>query len=127
MIAVDTSALMAFLLKEPMAKACIDILEAEPEVVLSAGTLLEAPIVARPRGIQHNLTGLIARLGFNIVTVTAASARRAAEAYDKWGKGIDPAGLTFGDCFAYEVAKEHGCPLLFVGNDFSKTDIQSAR
>jgi uncharacterized protein with PIN domain len=52
------------------------------------------------------------------------SARRIAQAYERWGKGINPAALNFGDCFAYEVAKEHGGPLLFVGNDFAGTDIE---
>lgn len=44
----------------------------------------------------------------------------------QWGKGIHPAALNFGDCFSYEVAKEHGCPLLYVGSDFSETDIEGA-
>ena len=52
-----------------------------------------------------------------------ASARHVAKAYDEWGKGVHPAALNFGDCFAYAVAKEQRCPLLYVGDDFSKTDI----
>jgi ribonuclease VapC len=67
---------------------------------------------------------LIDGLGFDVVTVTAACARRMAAAYARWGKGVDPAGLNFGDCFAYEVAKAHDCRLLYVGNDFSKTDVE---
>ena len=66
---------------------------------------------------------LIDGLGFEIVSVTAASARRVAQAYARWGKGVHPAALNFGDCFAYEVAKEHGCRLLFVGGDFSQIDV----
>ena len=69
---------------------------------------------------------LIDGLGLDIIPVTAASARRVAAAYDAWGKGVHPAGLNFGDCFAYEVAKAHECPLLFVGDDFTKTDIRNA-
>lgn len=65
------------------------------------------------------MTRLIDGLGFEIV------ARRIAQTYKRWGKGFNPAGLNFGDCFAYEVAKEHGCRLLFVGEDFSKTDVES--
>jgi ribonuclease VapC len=61
-----------------------------------------------------------------VLTVTAASARRIAQAHSRWGKGAHPAGLNFGDCFAYEVAKAHACPLLFIGNDFAKTDLVSA-
>ena len=49
-----------------------------------------------------------------------------ADAYDRWGKGVHPAGLNLGDCFAYEVAKEHRCPLLFIGKDLSRTDLKSA-
>ncbi|AHF84597.1 twitching motility protein PilT [Rhizobium leguminosarum bv. trifolii WSM1689] len=55
-----------------------------------------------------------------------ASARRIAEAHRAWGKGAHPASLNFGDCFAYEVAREHGCRLLFVGDDFVRTDIENA-
>jgi ribonuclease VapC len=67
---------------------------------------------------------LIDGLGFEIVSLTPASARRVAHAYAKWGKGVHPAALNFGDCFAYEVAKEHACRLLYVGDDFTKTDIE---
>jgi len=60
-----------------------------------------------------------------IVTVTPASARRIAEAYQRWGRGLHPAAPNFGDCFAYEVAREHACRLLYVGDDFEKTDIEA--
>ncbi len=56
--------------------------------------------------------------------MTPAAAQRIAHAYAKWGKGVHPAALNFGDCFAYEVAKDRGCPLLYVGDDFAKTDIK---
>jgi ribonuclease VapC len=68
---------------------------------------------------------LIEGLGLEIVAVTAASARRIAKAYERWGRGLHPAGLNFGDCFAYEVAIEHSCRLLFAGDDFSKADVGS--
>lgn len=58
--------------------------------------------------------------------LTAASARRIAGAYGQWGKGVNPAALNFGDCFAYAVAAENDCPLLYVGNDFTRTDLQAA-
>jgi ribonuclease VapC len=54
------------------------------------------------------------------------SARRVGDAYQRWGRGLNPAQLNFGDCFAYELAQYFGCPLLYVGNDFARTDIQSA-
>ena len=125
MIAVDTSALIAIILDEPQAGACIAALEAENDLLISAGTVAEALIVAARREIAAELSSLIDGLGFEVVAVTPASARRIAEAYAQWGKGIHPAALNFGDCFAYEVAKEHACRLLYVGNDFSKTDIES--
>lgn len=124
MIAVDTSALMAIVLNEPEADACIAALEAEDAILISAGTVAEALIVSEQRNVNSEVASLIDGLGFDIVTVTPASARRIAHAYSQWGKGIHPAGLNFGDCFAYEVAKEHACRLLYVGGDFSKTDLE---
>ncbi len=125
MIAVDTSALMAIVLDDPAAEACIGTLEAEDDILISAGTVAEALIVAARRNVGAEMASIIDGLGFEIVTVTPAAARRIALAYERWGKGMDPATLNFGDCFAYEVAKEHACRLLFVGDDFSKTDIDS--
>ncbi len=124
MIAVDTSALMAIVLGEAAADSCTRALEAENDLVISAGTVAEALIVSARRNVGEEMARLIDGLGFEIETVTAASARRVAVAYGNWGKGVHPAALNFGDCFAYEVAKEHACRLLYVGNDFSKTDIQ---
>lgn len=126
MIAVDTSALMAIVLDEREAIACIAALEAEDEILISAGTVAEALIVSERRNVGEEVTTLIEGLGFDIVDVTPAVARRVAQIYARWGKGIHPASLNFGDCFAYDVAKEHGCPLLFVGDDFAKTDIGCA-
>jgi ribonuclease VapC len=125
MIAVDTSALMAIVLGEAEAASCIAALEAETEVLISAGNVAEALIVAARRNVAKEMVSLIDGLGFEVVTVTLASARRIAEAYARWGKGVHPAGLNFGDCFAYEVAKEQACRLLFVGEDFAKTDLES--
>ena len=126
MIAVDTSALMAIVLNEPDADACIAVLEAEDDLLISAGTIAEALIVAARRNVGGEMERLIDGLGFEIATVTPASAQRIAQAYENWGKGMHPAALNFGDCFAYEVAKEHRCRLLYVGKDFEKTDIYSA-
>jgi ribonuclease VapC len=127
MMAVDTSALMAIVLNEPSADACIAALEDEDEILISAGTVAEALIVAARRNVGREMASIIDGIGFEVVTVTPAAARRIAEAYALWGKGMTrSAALNFGDCFAYEVAKEHGCPLLYVGEDFAKTDIESA-
>jgi ribonuclease VapC len=123
-IAVDTSALMAIVLDETEASACIAVLEAQDDILISAATVAEALIVAARRNVRDEMENLIDGLGFNAVAMTPASARRIALAYAQWGKGIHAAGLNFGDCFAYEVAKEHDCPLLYVGGDFAKTDIK---
>jgi ribonuclease VapC len=123
-IVVDTSALMAIVVRERQARACIKALAAETDVLVSAGTMAEAFIVATRRRVMNEMTQLIDDLDLEIVPVTAVSARRIGKAYESWGKGMNPAGLNFGDCFAYALAKEHSCPLLFVGDDFSKTDIE---
>jgi ribonuclease VapC len=125
MIAVDTSALMAIVLDENKAGACIAALEAEENILISAGTVAEALIVAARRNVGDEVTSLIDGLGFDVLAVTSASARRIAQAYAQWGKGINPAALNFGDCFAYVVAKENSCRLLYVGDDFANTDIAS--
>lgn len=126
MIAVDTSALMAIILDEAQADACIAALEAADEILISAATVAESLIVASRRGVGVEMTSLVEDLGLNVIPVTGASAQRIAQAYSRWGKGIHSAGLNLGDCFAYDVAREHGCALLYVGDDFAKTDIGSA-
>lgn len=123
MMAVDTSALMAVLLGEPEADHCIAALERGGDLLLSAGTMAEALIVAGRRNIGLEMAQLIEGLDFEIVPVTAASARRMVVVYATWGKGQHSAALNFGDCFAYDVAKTNGCPLLYVGQDFSRTDV----
>jgi ribonuclease VapC len=123
MIAVDTSALMAIVLNESKAEACAAALNVDGRLLISAGTVAEALIVAGRRNVGEEVAQLIDGLGLEVVSVTLSSARRIGEAYRNWGKGIHPAALNFGDCFSYDVAKEHGCPLLYVGDDFSRTDI----
>lgn len=126
MIAVDTSALMAIVLKEPQAEACLAALEAEDDVLISAGTLAETLIVSARRSVGAEMGRLIERLDPNVISVTAAEARRIGLVYQQWGRGLHPAALNFGDCFAYGVAKDHACRLLYVGEDFAKTDIEGA-
>ncbi len=125
MIVVDTSALMTIVVREPTAAACIKALGSETDVLASAGTLAEVLIVASRRRVSDQMARLIDELDLEIIPVTPASARRIGKAYEQWGKGMHPAGLNFGDCFAYALAKERSCPLLFIGDDFSKTDVES--
>ncbi len=124
MMAVDTSALMAIALNEPQADACIAALAAEDELLISAGTLAETLIVSARRNVAKEIARLIDRLGLEVVNETSASARRVAEAFQSWSRGVHPAALNFGACFAYEVARERRCRLLFVGDDFSQTDVE---
>jgi ribonuclease VapC len=126
MIAVDTSALMAIVLGEPESDACIAALEAEDRILISAGTVAEALIVSAQKDVDEEVAGLIEDLGIEVVPVTRGTSQRAAEAYARFSKGNHRAALNFGDCFAYEVAKENACPLLYVGDDFAKTDVESA-
>lgn len=125
MIVVDTSAIMAVLLEEepsPSIKACL----VDNELCMSAGTYSELLIVASARGLLDEANELIPAIGVEIVTLDGASARAVQKAFANWGKGRHPASLNFGDCFAYALAKEKAMPLLFVGNDFSKTDVDVA-
>ena len=125
MIAVDTSALMAILLDEPEAAACAEAFATNDRIVISAATVAEALIVAERRGLGAEMAGLVDGLDLEIASVSPAVARRVADTYARWGKGVHPAGLNFGDCFAYEVARTRDCPLLYVGADFARTDVAS--
>ena len=126
---IDTSAILAILLEEPEGDAFLQAIVDDPIRLVSAGTLLEAGIVAdnhpnRRKGSA--LDALLSTLGVRVEPVTEEQARLAREAYRRFGKGNHRAALNFGDCFAYALAKEHDCPLLFVGEDFAKTDIEAA-
>lgn len=125
MIALDTSALIEVVLGGELADACTDVL-ADGEFIISAGTLAEALIVAGQRNLLPELRRLLASLDLVVEDVTADAADRVAAAYRRWGKGVHPAGLNYGDCFAYALAEARGCPLLFVGQDFARTDISIA-
>jgi ribonuclease VapC len=125
-IVIDTSALMAVLLDEPESSRCIEAMAAAQALAISAGTLAEARIVAARRGARDALDRLLERLKPEIVSVAPDEARLVADAYEIWGKGIHQASLNFGDCFSYALAKTRGWPLLYVGDDFSRTDIGAA-
>ena len=126
MIVVDTSALMEILLQQPRGAACQEQLQDADALCISAGSLTEALIVASHRNLHTDLDSLIEQLHVEVIPVSALTAGQCAAAHLQWGKGVHPAGLNFGDCFAYALAKSRNCPLLFVGDDFSQTDIVSA-
>lgn len=126
MIAVDTSALVAVGQAEARAEQCIARLRTARRLLISAGTVSEFLVVCAGRGLLAQAEHVLSHYGMTILDVTPAVARKVGEAYARWGKGMHPAGLNFGDCFAYVTAKEHGCPLLYVGEDFARTDVTSA-
>jgi ribonuclease VapC len=123
MIVVDTSAVIAIANNEPEADACIAILTQHDEALISAGTLLEIIVVGARKGISQSVTTVMSNMLYTTIDVTEDLAHYAGDAYRQWGKGFHPAGLNFGDCFAYALAKQRDCPLLFIGNDFTQTDI----
>lgn len=124
MIVVDTSALMAVVLDEPDAEACSEVLASADDILISAGTLAEALIVAARRQVGDTMGRLVQGLGCQVEPVTRAGAAGVAAAYGRWGKGLHPAGLNYGDCFAYALARERECRLLLVGDEFDRTDIK---
>jgi ribonuclease VapC len=126
MMVVDTSALMAIILDEPPAGWLERQLQSETGAILiSAGTIAECLIVAVGRRTSAEMELLLGKLGHTVVPVDEIQAAQIGKAYARWAKGFHPAGLNFGDCFAYVLAMDHDCPLLFVGNDFSRTDVKA--
>jgi ribonuclease VapC len=125
---IDTSALIAFLNGEPTAPRISAALVADSRRLLSAASFVESGIVAdRQRGEAGGLEldVLLHRLQIEVVPVSLEQAELARAAYRRFGKGVHPAGLNFGDCFPYALATSLGEPLLYIGNDFSKTDVAS--
>ncbi len=126
MIVVETSALIALLFAEPNAEAIAARISSSQGAVLPSSAYVEASLVYSGRngaaGLQR-LDELIADLGLEIIPFTLSHARAAADAFLQFGKGRHPAGLNFGDCMSYAVAKVEGKPLLYVGADFGATDV----
>ena len=124
------SALIAILRDEPEAAACAHALEAAADRRISAANFVEAAVIidaSRDPIASRRFDDLVKEAQLVIEAVTESQARIAREAYRDFGRGSGhPARLNFGDCFAYEVAKEYSCALLFVGDDFSKTDLKHA-
>jgi ribonuclease VapC len=123
---VDTSALVAIFLLEPEAEQFAHAILEAPRAAISAANLLEAGIILDSRiGHQDSseLDEFIVNVGLEVEPVTLDQVRVARHAYRTYGSGNHPAGLNFGDCFAYALAKSAGLSLLFKGDDFTRTDI----
>jgi ribonuclease VapC len=125
---VDTSALIAILLDEPEAARFGRLIATTPRCVMSAGSYVEFGMLAASRRGYDAATvdAALERWQLGIMPVTPAQARLALGAFHRYGKGRHAAGLNYGDCFAYALAKERGEPLLFKGDDFARTDIVPA-
>ncbi|MGB8472874.1 MAG: type II toxin-antitoxin system VapC family toxin [Candidatus Acidiferrum sp.] len=124
---IDTSALLAIFLAEPERQNFLERIRQDGSRLLSAPNALETSIVLEARrgevaGREFDL--FLHRLNIEIVPVDAAQVEVARAGWRRYGKGRHPAGLNFGDCFAYALSKTSGEPLLAKGNDFPKTDVQ---
>lgn len=126
---IDTSALLAILQDEPERRLFNECIENASSRSVSVATFLEVSIVLESRfgsaGI-HDLDLFVERAGIELHAVDVDQARAARAAYSRFGKGRHPAGLNFGDCFSYALARVLGEPLLFNGTDFARTDARSA-
>lgn len=123
---IDSSVIVAVALDEPEALAFERLIVEDPVRLVSAATLLEAAIVIEARygdAGGRELDRWLSSIGAEIIPVDLALVEAARRAWRKFGKGRHTAGLNFGDCFSYALAKSRGEVLLYKGNDFSKTDI----
>jgi ribonuclease VapC len=126
---IDASALVAIIFEEPDASVYFSAIANGVPRLLSAATLLESSLVImrrRTAGGTAALDTLLSQLRVEIVSVDESQALLAREAFRRYGKGRDKAGLNFGDCFSYALAKQTGQPLLFKGTDFAETDLLRA-
>jgi len=125
---LDSSAIIAILLKEPEAVQFASAIENSDTTILSAASLLETSIIIEsrlgPEGAR-DLDLFIYRAEIEIIPVDREQIELARTAWRKYGKGRHPAALNYGDCFSYALAKATGYQLLFKGTDFSGTDLGS--
>jgi ribonuclease VapC len=129
-VIVETSAVIAIVRREPDRDVFLAALDRSTVNRISAANYVEAAIVVdgnRDPVLSRYLDELLAASEVSIEPVTERQARIAREAYRDYGRGSGhPAGLNFGDCFAYALARDLGEPLLFKGEDFRKTDVRPA-
>jgi ribonuclease VapC len=126
---IDTSAILAILSDEPERHHFNELIALSVPTLMSAGTHLETTIVTGARFGRAGLRDLrlfLVTTGTRIVPFDEEQATIAVDAHAVYGKGHHRAGLNFGDCFAYALAKKTREPLLFKGDDFAHTDISSA-
>lgn len=123
---VDTSAVLAIFQNEPEAERFARCIVSSPRKWMSAANFMELSILVLSRfgdrGVR-DLDLLISKLGLQISSVTPEQVLIARRAFRDYGKGRHAAGLNFGDCFSYALSKDVDEPLLFKGDDFSRTDV----
>jgi ribonuclease VapC len=125
---LDTSALMAILLREKEAESFARAIAADPKRLISAFNWLESAMIIEAKKGEaggRELDLLLHRAQIETVAMNPDQAEIARRAWRLYGKGNHPAGLNIGDCCAYALAKYSGEPLLFKGGGFSRTDILS--
>jgi ribonuclease VapC len=126
---LDTSAVLAIVLGEPGFEVFVDAIASAPSCRISAASFVEASILTESRigdqGVRQ-CDSFFRTSCISVEPVTEDQALLARQGYSDYGRGRHPAGLNFGDCFAYALAKATGEPLLFKGEDFRQTDIQPA-
>ncbi len=123
---LDSSAVLAVLFDEPERRAFALSIERDPRRLMSAANVLESALISEARRGEpagRELDLLLHRADVQAVPVDGAQVELARSAWRRFGKGRHPAGLNFGDCFAYALAAASGEPLLFKGEDFLRTDI----
>ena len=126
---IDTSTILSILFREPDAERFASAITAASSRRISAATLLETTIVLESRSgsaAARDLDAFLQQAQIELEPVTSEHAQTARQAWRTFGKGNHPAGLNFGDCFAYALAKATREPLLFKGRDFELTDIPPA-
>ena len=127
---IDSSALIALLLAEPDSSRYVQAIAGTQRRVVSAPSYLETAIGMLNRSGPRApalLDRLLVELAIEVVPFTHEQGRLAVAAFQQYGKGTgNPAGLNFGDCFSYALAKLTGDSILYKGDDFSKTDLAGA-
>jgi ribonuclease VapC len=126
---LDSSAIVAVLLKEPGHDRLLETIERAELIGVGAPTLLEATMVLTARLGQDArplLSAFLRRLNAEVIAFNEEHLDAATAAFLRFGRRRHPAGLNFGDCMSYAVASVANLPLLFIGDDFSRTDIARA-
>lgn len=132
MMFVDASALVAILTAAPERSVLLGRLDGVETTLISSIAVFETvAAVARKKVMsvadaEAEVEAFIRVAGLRVVPITELESRAALAAHARYGKGRHPARLNLGDCFAYACARVHGVPLLYVGDDFPRTDIRSA-